>query len=172
MLRIFAHTTLVSAALLLTFAATPSQSDALRAAEPAAAQSPAPCSHCGNGCNTCNQCGRMHGSRNQCGTCQTLNCRPRQYGQPQLFSNYYLPGNCGGMPAQLYVAPRPVPAGVGQTYFTYQPFQPHELLYQHKRTYYRYYDNGRGMNRTRVSWYRPMIPGTLSGVAQHFRLAK
>ena len=51
----------------------------------------------------------------------------------------------------------PVPAWVGHTYYTYQPFLPNELLYQHHRTYYRYYDQGRGLTRTAISWSRPPI---------------
>jgi hypothetical protein len=95
------------------------------------------------------------------------NCRPRTYGQPDLFYNYYVPGTCGGVPAAMYLAPRPVPATVGHTYYTYQPFLPHELLYQHHRHYYRYYDQGRGMTRTSVSWYRPPIY-----IPSHFRIAR
>ncbi len=81
------------------------------------------------------------------------NCRPQTNGQPDLFYNFYVPGYCGGVPAQLYVAPRPVPPHVGHTYFTYQPFMPHELLYKHKRSYHRYYHNGRGLTRTHVRWW-------------------
>jgi hypothetical protein len=95
------------------------------------------------------------------------NCRPRTYGQPDLFYNYYVPGTCGGVPAAMYVAPQPVPAWVGHTYYTYQPFLPHELLYQHHRHYYRYYDQGRGLTRTSVSWYRPPIY-----IPSHFRIAR
>jgi hypothetical protein len=95
------------------------------------------------------------------------NCRPRTYGQPDLFYNYYVPGTCGGVPAAAYLAPRPVPAWVGHTYYTYQPFLPNELLYQHHRTYYRYYDQGRGMTRTAISWYRPPIY-----LPSHFRIAR
>ena len=54
--------------------------------------------------------------------------------------------------AQLYVAPMPVPAHVGHTYFTYQPLMPHEFLYKHKRSYHRYYNEGRGFTRTSVRW--------------------
>ena len=57
------------------------------------------------------------------------NCRPRTYGQPDLFYNYYVPGTCGGVPAAAYIAPVPVPPVVGHTYYTYQPFLPNELLY-------------------------------------------
>lgn len=90
------------------------------------------------------------------------NCRPWTYGQPELFYNYYVPPTCGGVPAQLYLAPQPVPALVGHTYYTYQPYMPHELLYQHHRTYYRYYNGGRGLTRTSVSWTRPPFTGWTS----------
>ncbi len=96
------------------------------------------------------------------------NCRPRTYGQPDLFYNYYVPDTCGGVPAAMYLAPRPVPAWVGHTYYTYQPVLPHELLYPHHRTYFRYYDQGRGLTRTSVSWYRP----PLSGLPAHIRIAR
>lgn len=95
------------------------------------------------------------------------NCRPLTYGQPDLFYNYYVPGTCGGAPAALYQAPQPVPAWVGQTYYTYQPSYPHELLYPHHRHYYRYDDQGRGFTRTSVSWYRPPIY-----IPSHFRIAR
>jgi hypothetical protein len=101
-----------------------------------------------------------------------LNCRPQTWGSPELFYNYYVPGTCGGTPAQLYLAPRPVPAYVGHTYFTYQPFMPHEQLYQHHRTYYRYYNGGRGLTRTYVSWYRPPVAKGLAATYNHFRIAR
>lgn len=88
---------------------------------------------------------------------EVVNCRPRTYGQPDLFHDYYAPGACGGVPANMYPAPHRVPPVVGQTYYTYQPFMPHELLYQHHRAYYRYYNGGRGLTRTSVSWYRPPL---------------
>jgi len=124
-------------------------------------------------CKTCKTC-----PTNACptcgltGHCQQLNCRPRTDGQPQLFYNYYVPGTCGGMPVALYLAPRPVPPIVGHTYYTYQPFLPHELLYVHDRTYHRYYDNGRGLTRTHISWYRPPVRDALGSVAGHLRLAR
>ena len=103
-------------------------------------------------------CGLHGGGVLRNGFCQhhqQFNCRERGYGQPELFYNYYVPGTCGGVPANLYLAPRPVPPLVGHTYYTYQPFMPHELLYQHHRTYYRYYNGGRGMTRVHVKWSRP-----------------
>ncbi len=75
-------------------------------------------------------------------------CTYRHYGQHDLFYNYYAGNNCGGMGAALYVSPRPVPAYVGHTYVTYQPFMPHEYLYPHHRTYHRYYNGGAALTRT------------------------
>lgn len=85
------------------------------------------------------------------GFCPT--CRSHEYGQPDLFYNFYQAPNCGGVGAQMYLAPGPVPPHVGYTYYTYQPFMPHELLYKHKRVYHRYYDEGRGLTRTSVRWW-------------------
>jgi hypothetical protein len=101
-----------------------------------------------------------------------LNCRPQTWGSPELFYNYYVPGTCGGNPAQLYLAPRPVPPYVGHTYVTYQPFMPHELLYQHHRRYYRYYNGGRGLTRTCIHWYRPPVRSGLVAAYNHFRIAR
>jgi hypothetical protein len=73
-------------------------------------------------------------------------------GRQDLFYNYYVPaGPEGGVPAQLYVCPRPVPPNVGHTWYTYQPLMPHEYLYPHKRTYWRY-NAGSGMTQTKVRW--------------------
>jgi hypothetical protein len=80
-------------------------------------------------------------------------CREYEYGRPELFYNFYVPPTCGGVGAELYLAPLPVPANVGHTYYTYQPFLPHEFLYKHHRTYHRYYNEGRGLTRTSVHWW-------------------
>lgn len=73
-------------------------------------------------------------------------------GPNDLFYNFYVaPVWEGGVGAQLYPAPRPTPPKVGHTYFTYQPFMPHELLYRHRRTYFRYHPTGQ-VTRTRVGW--------------------
>lgn len=84
--------------------------------------------------------------------CNCAACRDHEYGQPDLFYNFYQAPNCGGVGAQMYLAPMPIPPHVGHTYYTYQPFMPHELLYKHKRTYHRYYDEGRGLTRTSIRW--------------------
>ena len=82
---------------------------------------------------------------------------PRVYGQPDLFYNYYTQGYANAVNAQMYVAPLPVPPNVGHTFYTYQPFMPHEMLYWHKDRYHNYYDGGRGLNRTRATYYAPPV---------------
>lgn len=86
------------------------------------------------------------------GLTHPFTCQYRDYGPPDLFRQYYQGNNCDGHGAELYIAPRPVPAFVGHTFYTYQPFYPHEMMYPHARKYYRYYDAGRGYNRTMVRW--------------------
>jgi hypothetical protein len=93
-------------------------------------------------------------------------CMPWQYGHPALFYNFYAPNNCGANAAQLYIAPRPVPVHVGHTYYTYQPLMPHEFTYPHYRTYRRYYDGGRGLNRTKVTWHCNPVVEAVKGAAQ------
>ena len=53
---------------------------------------------------------------------------------PDIFYNYFQgpSGPGGGVPAQLYVSPRPTPPMVGHTWITYPPLNPHEFLYHHK----------------------------------------
>jgi hypothetical protein len=99
--------------------------------------------------------------------CSSLRANPPQWSQPwteqshpDVFYNYYVPGN-GGVPAQAYPAPLPAPAVAGWTYYTYQPLMPHEFLYHHRRTYYQYYDQGRGLNRTTVRWYGTPVRSAL-----------
>lgn len=82
-----------------------------------------------------------------------LNCREHEYGRPDLFYNFYVDPNCSAVGAQMYMAPGPIPPHVGHTYYTYQPFMPHEMLYKHKRTYHRYYDEGRGFTRTHIRYW-------------------
>lgn len=95
-----------------------------------------------------------HGQVGQYGYyCHDGQCVYRQYGQPDLFYNYYTQANCNAAPAKLYVSPLPVPAAVGHTYITYQPLMPHELMYKHSRNYHRYYDNGQGFSRTSVRYW-------------------
>jgi hypothetical protein len=98
---------------------------------------------------------KAYGGDGGCRTCSTGQCQYRFYGQPDLFYNYYAWPQCSGWGAELYLSPRPVPPHVGHTYYTYQPLYPHEFLYEHHRTYHRYYNGGQGLNRTSVIWYSP-----------------
>lgn len=81
----------------------------------------------------------------------------RQFGQPDLFYNYYTQGNVNSANAQMYLSPVPVPPNVGHTYYTYQPFYPHHMLYAHTDRYHNNYDNGRGINRTTVKYSYPRV---------------
>ena len=82
-----------------------------------------------------------------------------------LFSQYYTQPGASSANAQMYVAPQPVPANVGQSYYTYQPLMPHEMLYRHSRNYYNWtagsdafyhsgcrYPCGGALNKTTVHW--------------------
>ena len=44
-----------------------------------------------------------------------------------------------------------MPAFVGHTYVTYQPFMPHEYMYKHHRSYYTH-TPGAGWRRTNVKY--------------------
>jgi hypothetical protein len=85
-------------------------------------------------------------------TCQAQVAQPYRTG-PELFYNYYVPpGSYGGVPAALYLSPRPAPPVVGYTYITYQPLLPHEFLYPHHRRYWRYNPAAGSWTRTSVTW--------------------
>ncbi len=73
-------------------------------------------------------------------------------GSVGLFYNYYAPVGPSGVPAQLYVSPRPTPPMVGHTYVTYEALAPHEFLYRHHRVYSRYHPGG-GATVTKVRWH-------------------
>ncbi len=68
-----------------------------------------------------------------------------------LFYNYYVGPQPSGTAAEMYVAPLPVPVSMGHTYTTYQPLMPHEMLYQHQRSYHTHFP-GAGWTRTSVSY--------------------
>ncbi|WP_254512626.1 hypothetical protein [Anatilimnocola floriformis] len=101
---------------------------------------------------------RYYAGAGGCRTCSNGDCQYRFYGQPDLFYNYYVPPTCGGVGAELYLSPRPVPAHVGHTYITYQPLMPHEFMYKHDRTYHRYYNGGQGLTRTHVHYGTSILP--------------
>jgi len=83
---------------------------------------------------------------------------------PHLFANQYTQGFANQATAQMYIAPVPVPAWVGHTYYTYEPLYPHELTYSHHHRYHSYYDGGRGLNRTHVSYYSPPVKTFVTGM--------
>lgn len=89
-----------------------------------------------------------------------------------LFINQYSQGASNLATAQMYVAPVQVPAWVGHTYYTYQPFYPHELLYKHTDRYHNYYDGGRGLNRTRVRYSRSPLTSLRGGLLKTFSLPR
>ncbi|MEZ6138656.1 MAG: hypothetical protein R3C53_27545 [Pirellulaceae bacterium] len=96
----------------------------------------------------------------------------QEYGNHRLFSNYYTQGYANQATAQMYVSPVPVPEWVGHTYYTYQPLNPHEMMYWHNNRYHSYYDNGRGLNRTGVHYYAPPVRTTVHGLVKSFSLPR
>jgi hypothetical protein len=93
-------------------------------------------------------------------------------GYQPLFHNYFVRGASNQATAGLYISPRPVPGWVGHTYNTYQPFWPHEFLYQHKDTYHSYYDQGRGLNRTSAHYYAPPVHTAVRRTFRFFELPR
>jgi hypothetical protein len=55
-----------------------------------------------------------------------------------LFHNMYTTGP-GTHTAGMYPAPHPTPRIAGHVFYTYQPFAPHQMMYEHNRTYYNTY---------------------------------
>jgi len=112
------------------------------------------CQHCtahhGGHAGRCSHCGgALHAAANVA----LPHAVTHPMRQNDLFYNYYTnPNMCDPSGAQLYVSPVPVPQQVGHTYITYQPLMPHEFLYKHHRSYYRF-DGMRPVNRTSVFWW-------------------
>lgn len=77
--------------------------------------------------------------------------------QSPLFSQYSTQG-AGNSSAAMYPAPHYSPSLGAQSYYTYQPLMPHEMMYQHSRNYYNYYNTGgyygggNALNKTSVRW--------------------
>ena len=91
---------------------------------------------------------------------------------PQLFANQYTQGYANQATAQMYLAPVPVPAWVGHTYYTYQPLYPHEMMYRHTDRYHSYYDAGRGLNRTRIHYSAPPVRSMMGGWTKRLSIAR
>jgi hypothetical protein len=74
-----------------------------------------------------------------------------------LFSQYVTQG-AGNSSAAMYPAPHWSPNLGAQSNYTYQPLMPHEMMYQHSRNYYNYYNDGgyygggNGLVKTSVRW--------------------
>lgn len=65
---------------------------------------------------------------------------------PGIFQQYH--EDHGTIGARMYPSPRPVPAWVGNTYYTYQPFYPHKFMWSHYDVYRkRHADGGRTTTR-------------------------
>ena len=123
------------------------------------------------------------------------------HAQAPLFSQYTTQG-AGSPSAAMYPAPHWSPLLGAESYYTYQPLMPHEMMYQHSRNYYNYYDGGykgggQGLVKTSVRWqagnqhYGPLpfstglsgaiyrhsarkynIPGGASAGGRHHRLLR
>lgn len=118
-----------------------------------------------SGAVSSNYVGDMSASDAGCNSCSSCGGRvERRYGRPDLFYNYYTQGYQNTANAQMYISPLPVPPNVGHTFNTYQPFYPEEMLYWHKNRFHNYYDDGRGMNRTRAVYYSPPIRQAISNL--------
>jgi len=124
----------------------------------------------------CPNCPPAGGAVGGGGSCLGGNCSPwnRPYTEessPDVFYNLYQPGN-GGQPAGAYPAPFPTPSMVGHQYTTYQPFMPHEMMHMHYRSYHQHYNQGLGLNRTRVHWYSNPIHNEIMAIRKLFSLAR
>lgn len=117
------------------------------------------CESCsGSGCSSCGSSGKLVGLLgHRASHVGDVGSIERSYGNTDLFYNYYTNGMANRANAQMYMSPLPVPPNVGHTFFTYQPFYPEEMLYWHKNKFHNNYDNGRGMNRTRATYFAPPI---------------
>lgn len=91
-------------------------------------------------------------------SCQTAEAREGHWkrvisyqDKNDLFANYQVGPNPSGTAAQMYVSPLPVPALMGHTYTTYQPWMPHEYLYKHCRSHYAHVP-GSGWTRAKIRY--------------------
>ena len=79
-----------------------------------------------------------------------------QFGQGNSSNNLFQQYDVGGV--GMYPAPYYSPQLGAQSYYTYQPLMPHEMMYQHSRNYYNYYNTGgyfggnNSLNKTSVRW--------------------
>jgi hypothetical protein len=95
-------------------------------------------------------------------TCVAATPVSAQFGQGNspnnLFSQYVTPDGPNMTSSGMYPAPHYSPPLGAQAYYTYQPLMPHEMMYQHSRNYYNYYNSGGyyggndSLNKTSVRW--------------------
>jgi hypothetical protein len=144
-------------------------------------ESQAQCTNCGSNATPYNPgvsyvSGGVAGSGNCYGGGCASDLGPEAYSQyigkgvQPLFDNYFTQGNANQATAAMYMSPIGVPGWVGHTYYTYQPFYPHQYLYHHHDRYHSYYDNGRGLNRTKASYSSPPVRTTLHWAHKTIRL--
>lgn len=77
-----------------------------------------------------------------------------------LFSQYATPNGPNMTTSGMYPAPHYSPQLGAQSYYTYQPLMPHEMMYQHSRNYYNYYNTNSynncgapdSLTKTSVRW--------------------
>lgn len=94
------------------------------------------------------------------------------YGGHDLFANQYTQGCANQANAAMYPVPVPVPPNVAQTYYTYQPLYPHEVMHLHTERYHNYYDNTRGLNRTKVRYSIPPVHTAASYIWRSIQLPR
>ncbi|MDG1873109.1 MAG: hypothetical protein P8J27_04305 [Mariniblastus sp.] len=89
-------------------------------------------------------------------SCVAASPASAQFGQGNSPNNLFQQYTAGN--AVMYPAPHYSPQLGGQSMYTYQPLMPHEMMYQHQRNYYNYY-NAAGcmggfdsLNKTTVKW--------------------
>ena len=79
-----------------------------------------------------------------------------QFGQGNSSNNLFQQYDIAGV--GMYPAPHYSPQLGAQSYYTYQPLMPHEMMYQHSRNYFNYYNTGgyfggnNSLNKTSVRW--------------------
>ena len=89
-------------------------------------------------------------------SCLTVAPASAQLGEGNTPNNLFMQYTAGN--AGMYPAPHYAPSLGAQSYYTYQPLMPHEMMYQHSRNYYNYYNTGgyfggnNALNKTSVRW--------------------
>jgi len=90
-------------------------------------------------------------------SCVAASPATAQFGQGNSPNNLFQQYSTGG--TAMYPAPHYSPQLGAQSLYTYQPLMPHEMMYQHQRNYYNYYNSGGYMgggcdslNKTTVKW--------------------